>query len=118
MRGTCILDGDEARVVAVLLERGARDVERSSGAPVPPFVHRLLAELRLAGADLPPGIPGEGRPVTVPTMSATAAANLLGITSRAVRGLAHRETLPGVLTPAGWRFDPDDVAAYRAARGA
>ena len=65
------------------------------------------------------GIPTESAPVKVPpmgTMGAKTAAEMLGISRRAVVGLAQRGTLPGHKVAGVWVFALPDVADAAEAR--
>lgn len=115
-----IPDGDVARAVAYVIERGLASIVRTDAVRPPPAIYVLLGELRQA-ASVPvgrPGIPIEAPPVMVPSMSVSAAAELLRVSDRAVRALAGRGTLPGRQARRGapWRFWADDVVAYAARR--
>ena len=65
------------------------------------------------------GIPAESAPARVPpmgTMGAKTAAEMLGISRRAVVGLAQRGTLPGHKVAGVWVFALPDVADAAKAR--
>ncbi|MGN6243720.1 MAG: helix-turn-helix domain-containing protein [Motilibacteraceae bacterium] len=115
--------------LADLAERQAR----LDGAPIRPEVRAVLDELRasarvaqrraaaelvaatsLAGPCSTPGTPERSDPVSESTLlSARAVAQALGCSTRNVRALATRGSLPGTRGPAGeWLFDPTDVARW------
>jgi len=115
-----VIPNAQARAVAIVMERGLAVIERADGAHPPAALYGLLAELRIAASEHigTSGIPPERPPVMLETVSASAAAEQLGISSRGVTALAKRGTLPGRQGHRGapWRFRPDDVADYAAQR--
>lgn len=118
-----------AATVAPLLRDAVIVRARRDALHLPDELLELLAELDAAGKSWRnPGTavtcgpePGGTRPrdrsVILPAMTTTDAAAVLDMSDSYVRRLIRDAVLPAHKGPGGaWRIDPDDVAAFQAAR--
>jgi len=126
--GVTLVDGPTAALAANALALAIHTIEHRDGCPVDPRLKALQATFRQAGEEWCEartfrsrniGIPDEGAPVMVGVdMTTEAAAELLGSSTRAVRGLAQRGTLPGRKVGGSWLFERADVVAHLERTGA
>lgn len=118
-----LLDGRDASILSAIVVGGARAVVRA-GHQLAPEAVVLVEEIAELGREWAAtsdvgsaeyrGVDFVGGSVRVLTVNDVAALDGTGV--RNVRGHAGK-SLPGVQTSSGaWVFDPDDVAAWIAAR--
>ena len=120
-QGLVAIVPSEARALWMLLDAsGALRWARANNPAMLAALAPVLEGVREAAAvdnaassgDVPHGIPPVDGERMMRFLSAVGVAKRLGVSARAVRGLAQRGALPGERTPAGWRFDPVDVEEY------
>ncbi len=113
-----------ARVAAILFRRaGLADYHRQNRG-IDPELDSLLVALREAGREWVASVSGsEPRKAAEPEslssrVSAREAADLLGVTDRAVRLACTQGRIPAEQVDGRWLIDREDVEHYRAARDA
>lgn len=113
-----------ARVAAWLATRTDLKSVRISARGADPEVYAVLHDLHRAALEWRASVTGSAAApepeVGAPSkwVSTTKAADLLGITDRAVRLAISERRLPAQQVDGRWRIDREDVEHYRAARAA
>lgn len=120
LSGGLWVDGATASLLYDALRLVFRDVRSRDGAPPHPHLVELAraagAVARQWAATSAEDVRNSGMPEIEPAdnvaiVRTAKVAELLGISTRAVRGLAERQTLPGAKDGKGWRFALVDVVA-------
>lgn len=117
-----LLSPNDSYWVLQLCDLALPVLERNS-VPLPDRVKKLLDEGRQVAAGSQAGAtfatPKSCGTEKMPAVEINTrqVAAILGVSEQAVRARCARGTLPARKSPAGWRFDRNELAEYVAARG-
>ena len=120
LSGGVWIDGSTSALLCEVMRIAAREAHRN-GVQLDPRLIALAKEAESAAhhwkADAAErlrntGIPQEESPASIGLVRSAQTARVLGISTRAVRGLAERGTLPGFKQGKDWRFVLADVVHF------